>query len=172
MTFVPTTRENKVRGGQKYVGECPQESKVNQVGEEANSHHQHWESLKKIEAEQHTCRKLEYTQKSLFMPALSFQSGENFVRKQNWQWTQHAYHYHVFYYSTSGDCVFFYEFCQVIKASSWGTRSRKKKCELWDSGEKIIKLTLTRLLNTGEINLEATEKCKPPEKKIQTLYAL
>lgn len=87
MTFVPTTRENKVWGTQKYVRECPQKSKVNQVGEEANSHHQHWESLKNIEAEQHTCRKLEYTQKSLSMFAMSFQSSEHVINKWKWQLT-------------------------------------------------------------------------------------
>lgn len=68
VTFVPTTRENKVWRAQKYVRECPQEAKVNQVGEEANSHHQHWESFKNIEAEQHTCRKLEtYTKEFGFV---------------------------------------------------------------------------------------------------------
>lgn len=63
VNFVPTTRQNKVWGAQKYVRESPQESKVNQVGEEANSHHQHWEPLKNIEAQQHTCGKLQKTTK-------------------------------------------------------------------------------------------------------------
>lgn len=54
LCFRPTTRENEVRGAQKYVGECPQEAEVNEVGEEADSHHQHWEAFKHIKACEHT----------------------------------------------------------------------------------------------------------------------
>lgn len=50
-----TTREDEVRGAQQYVGERLQEAEVHQVGEEADSHHQHWEAFKNIETCQHTC---------------------------------------------------------------------------------------------------------------------
>lgn len=59
MNLPPTTGEDEVWGAQQYVGESLQEAKVHQVGEEANSNHQHWEAFKNVETCQHTCRELE-----------------------------------------------------------------------------------------------------------------
>lgn len=59
MRVTLTTGEDEVWGAQKYVGEGLQESKINQVCEEADSHHQHWKAFKHIEANQHPCRELD-----------------------------------------------------------------------------------------------------------------
>lgn len=53
------TGEDEVWGAQQDVGESLQEAEVHQVGEEADSHHQHWEAFKNIETCQHTCRELD-----------------------------------------------------------------------------------------------------------------
>lgn len=50
-----TTGEDEVWGCQQYVGERLQETKIHQVCEEADSHHQHGEAFKNIQACQHTC---------------------------------------------------------------------------------------------------------------------
>lgn len=59
MPVTLTTGEDEVGGAQQYVGESLQEAEVHQVGEEADSHHQHWEAFKYIEPCQHTCRELD-----------------------------------------------------------------------------------------------------------------
>lgn len=108
LCFGPTTRENEVWGAQKYVRECLQEAEVNKVGEEANSHHQHWEAFKHIEACQYTCRKLEtYPKVDACFVNISLQRL-NRTNKCTSELTQLAHHYHVFYYSAGGYCVFFY----------------------------------------------------------------
>lgn len=53
-----TAGEDEVWRAQHYVGESLQEAKVHQVGEEASSHHQHWEAFKHVETCQHSCREL------------------------------------------------------------------------------------------------------------------
>lgn len=53
-----TTGQNEVRRAQHYVGERLQEAKVDQVGEEASSHHQQGEPFKQIQTCQHGCGKL------------------------------------------------------------------------------------------------------------------
>lgn len=54
-----TAGEDEVRGAQQYVGERLQEAKVDQVSEEADRHHQHWEAFKNIKTGQHACRELD-----------------------------------------------------------------------------------------------------------------
>lgn len=53
-----TTGEDEVGGTQQNVGEGLQEAEVHQVGEEPDSHHQHWEAFKEIETCKHTCWEL------------------------------------------------------------------------------------------------------------------
>ena len=58
MSVVHTAGEDEVRGAQQYVGEGLQEAEVHQVGEQANSHHKHWEAFKNVKTSQHACREL------------------------------------------------------------------------------------------------------------------
>lgn len=59
MCVTLTTGEDEVWGAQKYVREGLQESEINQVCEETDSHHQHWKAFEHIEAYQHPCRELD-----------------------------------------------------------------------------------------------------------------
>lgn len=54
-----TTGEDEVRGAQQYVRERLQQAEVHQVGEEADSHHQHWEAFKDVQTRQDSCRELD-----------------------------------------------------------------------------------------------------------------
>lgn len=53
-----TTGQDEVGGAQHYVRERLQEAKVDQVGEEADSHHQQGEAFEQIETHQHGRGKL------------------------------------------------------------------------------------------------------------------
>lgn len=59
MSHIFTTREDEVRGTQQYVRERLQQAEVHQVGEEADSHHQHWEAFKDVQTRQDSCRELD-----------------------------------------------------------------------------------------------------------------
>ena len=113
MSAVLTTGEDEVWGAQQYVGESLQEAEVHQVGEEADSHHEYWESFKNIETCQHTCRELHtFTQTvktgvclGILLPYIHKKQ----VHKENGMTIfSLTHHYHVLYYSTGGYCVFFY----------------------------------------------------------------